>query len=41
MHDFKNVVVIDLETELKKGKRTIELPSLFLVDRANDEQEGP
>ena len=41
MHDFKNVVVIDLKTELKKGKRTIELPSLFLANHANDEQEGP
>jgi hypothetical protein len=41
MHDFENVVIIDLKTELKKGKRTIELPSLFLADHDNDEQEGP
>ena len=41
MHDFKNAVVIDLKTELKKGKRTIELPSLFLADHANDQQKGP
>ena len=40
MHDFNNAVVIDLKTELKKGKRTIELPSLF-AGPANDEQEGP
>ena len=41
MHDFKNMVIIDLKTELKKGKRTIELPSLFLADHDSDEQEGP
>ena len=41
MHDFKNVAVIDLKTELKKGKRTIALPSLFLGAHTNDQQEGP
>jgi hypothetical protein len=41
MHDFNNAVVIDLKTELKKGKRRIELPSLFLAGPANDEQKGP
>jgi penicillin V acylase-like amidase (Ntn superfamily) len=41
MHDFKNAVIIDLKTELKNGKRTIELPSLFLVGNTNDEQVGP
>jgi penicillin V acylase-like amidase (Ntn superfamily) len=41
MHDFNSAVVIDLKTELKKGKRTIKLPSLFLAGRANDEQIGP
>jgi penicillin V acylase-like amidase (Ntn superfamily) len=28
-HNFENVVVIDLRAELKKGRRTLELPSLF------------
>jgi hypothetical protein len=41
MHNFNNAVVIDLKTELKKGKRIIELPSLFLAGFINDEQKGP
>lgn len=41
MHDFNNAVVIDLKKELKKGKRTIELPTLFAESLANDGQEGP
>jgi penicillin V acylase-like amidase (Ntn superfamily) len=28
-HNFENVVVIDLRKELEKGRRTLELPSLF------------
>jgi penicillin V acylase-like amidase (Ntn superfamily) len=36
MHDFDNAVVIDLKKELKKGKRTIELPTLFAEGLAND-----
>ncbi len=28
-HNFENVVPIDLNAELKKGRRTLELPSLF------------
>ena len=41
MHDFEDVVVIDLKTELNKGKRTINLPSQFPQNRSNVEQEGP
>jgi len=41
MHDFENVVIIDLKTELNKGKRTIDLPSQFPTDRSYAEQEGP
>ena len=29
LHDFKEVVVLHLAEELKKGQRRIELPSLF------------
>jgi hypothetical protein len=28
-HNYENVVVINLEEELKKGKHTIEISSLF------------
>ena len=28
-HNYENVVVINLEEELKKGKHTIDIPSLF------------
>jgi hypothetical protein len=28
-HDFENVVVLDLKEELKKGRRIIDIPSLF------------
>ncbi len=41
MHDFEDVVVIDLKTELNKGKRTIDLPSQFPTIRSYVEQEGP
>lgn len=41
MHDFNNAIVIDLKKELKKGKRTIKLPSLFAARPANDGEEGP
>ena len=41
IHDFEDVVVIDLKTELNKGKRTIDLPSQFPENRSKVEQEGP
>jgi penicillin V acylase-like amidase (Ntn superfamily) len=40
-HDFNNVVVIDLKEEIKKGKRTIKLPSLFAAGPAYVGHEGP
>jgi penicillin V acylase-like amidase (Ntn superfamily) len=41
MHDFEDVVIIDLKTELNMEKRTIDLPSLFPRHRVYAEQEGP
>ena len=41
MHDFNYAAIIDLKTELNKGKRTIGLPSLFPKDRPYAEQEAP
>ncbi|MHC4398715.1 MAG: carcinine hydrolase/isopenicillin-N N-acyltransferase family protein [Planctomycetota bacterium] len=32
-HDFENVVVLDLEKELAKGERVVEMPSLFPAKR--------
>jgi len=40
-HDYENVVVLDLEKELSKGARSIDLPSLFPPNEAAERWAAP